>query len=423
MTTSQLYDVFLKCKGVSTDTRTISKGNLFFSLKGDNFDGNQYALKAIEKGAKYAVIDDETINNPNFIKVKNVLSSLQKLAKHHRLQLNNTKFIAITGSNGKTTTKELIKAVLAKNYVTTSTKGNLNNHIGVPLALLGITENSKFAIIEMGANHIGEIDFLTNLINPDFGYITNFGKAHLEGFGGIKGVIKGKSELYNWLLKNNKPILINVDDENQKKYIDSNSITFGLNNNAQFVFNLEIPKSFISLSYKNTLINTRLVGSYNFSNIQAAISIGLYFKMDIKLIKDAIENYIPKNNRSEIIELNNKKIILDAYNANPSSMELAIDSFLKYPESKIFILGDMFELGKFSKTEHQMVINKLDKAQSKAYFVGDEFYKLKKEYNNLFFFKTKNELFYEMKKNKIKEKNILIKGSRGMKMEEILEKI
>ena len=216
MTTSQLYDVFLKCKGVSTDTRTISKGNLFFSLKGDNFDGNQYALKAIEKGAKYSVIDDETINNPNFIKVKNVLSSLQKLAKHHRLQLNNTKFIAITGSNGKTTTKELIKAVLAKNYVTTSTKGNLNNHIGVPLTLLGITENSKFAIIEMGANHIGEIDFLTNLINPDLGYITNFGKAHLEGFGGIEGVIKGKSELYNWLLKNNKPILINVDDENQK---------------------------------------------------------------------------------------------------------------------------------------------------------------------------------------------------------------
>ena len=382
MTTSQLYDVFLKCKGVSTDTRTISKGNLFFSLKGDNFDGNQYALKAIEKGAKYAVIDDETINNPNFIKVKNVLSSLQKLAKHHRLQLNNTKFIAITGSNGKTTTKELIKAVLAKNYVTTSTKGNLNNHIGVPLTLLGISENSKFAIIEMGANHIGEIDFLTNLINPDLGYITNFGKAHLEGFGGIKGVIKGKSELYNWLLKNNKPILINVDDENQKKYIDSNSITFGLNNNAQFVFNLEIPKSFISLNYKNTLINTCLVGSYNFSNIQAAISIGLYFKMDIKLIKDAIENYIPKNNRSEIIELNNKKIILDAYNANPSSMELAINSFLKYPESKIFILGDMFELGKFSKTEHQIVIDKLEKAKSKVYFVGDQFYKLKKENKN-----------------------------------------
>ena len=423
MTTSQLYDVFLKCKGVSTDTRTISKGNLFFSLKGGNFDGNQYALKAIEKGAKYAVIDDETINNPNFIKVKNVLSSLQKLAKHHRLQLNNTKFIAITGSNGKTTTKELIKAVLAKNYVTTSTKGNLNNHIGVPLTLLGITENSKFAIIEMGANHIGEIDFLTNLINPDLGYITNFGKAHLEGFGGIEGVIKGKSELYSWLFKNNKPILINIDDEIQKKYIDSNSITFGLNSNAQFVFSKEISKSFISLNYKNTLVNTRLVGSYNFSNIQAAISIGLYFKMDIKLIKDAIENYIPKNNRSEIIELNNKKIILDAYNANPSSMELAINSFLKYPESKIFILGDMFELGKFSKTEHQIVIDKLEKAKSKVYFVGDQFYKLKKENNNLFFFKTKKELFYEMKKNKIKEKNILIKGSRGMKMEEVLEKI
>jgi len=216
MTTSQLYDVFLKCNGVSTDTRSLSKGNLFFSLKGDNFDGNQYALKAIEKGARYAVIDDEKINNPNFIKVKNVLSSLQELAKYHRLQLKNTKFIAITGSNGKTTTKELIKAVLVKKYITTSTKGNLNNHIGVPLTLLEIKENSKFAIIEMGANHIGEIDFLTNLINPDLGYITNFGKAHLEGFGGIEGVIEGKSELYSWLFKNNKPILINVDDGIQK---------------------------------------------------------------------------------------------------------------------------------------------------------------------------------------------------------------
>ena len=277
--------------------------------------------------------------------------------------------------------------------------------------------------MKWGPITLAKLIFLTNLINPDLGYITNFGKAHLEGFGGIEGVIKGKSELYSWLFKNNKQILINIDDEIQKKYIDSNSITFGLNNNAQFVFSKEISKSFISLNYDNTLINTRLVGSYNFSNIQAAISIGLYFKIDINLIKDAIENYTPKNNRSEIIEINNKKIILDAYNANPSSMELAIDSFLKYSESKIFILGDMFELGKFSKTEHQMVIDKLDKAQSKVYFVGDQFYKLKKENNNLFFFKTKNELFYEMKKNKIKEKNILIKGSRGMKMEEVLEKI
>ena len=202
MITSQLYDLFIKCNGVSTDTRTIKKGNLFFSLKGENFDGNKYALEAIKKGAKYAVVDSEKIENPNFIKVDDVLNSLQKLSTFHRLKLSKTKIIAITGSNGKTTTKELIKNILNEKYKTTATKGNLNNHIGVPLTLLQIDKNSDFAIVEMGANHIGEIEFLTNLIKPDIGYITNFGKAHLDGFGGIKGVIQGKSELYNWLLKN-----------------------------------------------------------------------------------------------------------------------------------------------------------------------------------------------------------------------------
>ena len=319
MITSQLYDLFIKCNGVSTDTRSIQKGNLFFSLKGENFDGNKYALEAIKKGAKYAVIDSDKIENPNFIKVDDVLNSLQKLSTFHRLKLSKTKIIAITGSNGKTTTKELIKNVLNEKYKTTATKGNLNNHIGVPLTLLQIDKNSDFAIVEMGANHVGEIEFLTNLIKPDIGYITNFGKAHLDGFGGIKGVIKGKSELYNWLLKNNKPILINSDDTIQSNFINSNSITFGIKGKAKFIFKEENNGDFLTVKYNKNKIDSNLIGSYNFNNIQAAITLGLHFKIEIKSIKNAIKNFTPKNNRSQYIIRNNKKIILDAYNANPTS--------------------------------------------------------------------------------------------------------
>ena len=423
MITSQLYDLFIKCNGVSTDTRSIQKGNLFFSLKGENFDGNKYALEAIKKGAKYAVIDSDKIENPNFIKVDDVLNSLQKLSTFHRLKLSKTKIIAITGSNGKTTTKELIKNVLNEKYKTTGTKGNLNNHIGVPLTLLQIDKNSDFAIVEMGANHIGEIEFLTNLTKPDIGYITNFGKAHLDGFGGIKGVIKGKSELYNWLLKNNKPILINSDDTIQSNFINSNSITFGIKGKAKFIFKEEKNGDFLTVKYNKNKIDSNLIGSYNFNNIQAAITLGLHFKIEIKSIKNAIKNFTPKNNRSQYIIRNNKKIILDAYNANPTSMHLAIDSFLKYSGSKMLILGDMFELGKYSKKEHQSIIDKLDKIKIKAFLLGNEFYKLQKQSIKVLFFKTKNDLISEIIKNKIEEKNILIKGSRGMKMEEVLEVI
>ena len=423
MITSQLYDLFIKCNGISTDTRSIQKGNLFFSLKGENFDGNKYALEAIKKGAKYAVVDSDKIENPNFIKVDDVLNSLQKLSTFHRLKLSKTKIIAITGSNGKTTTKELIKNVLNEKYKTTATKGNLNNHIGVPLTLLQIDKNSDFAIVEMGANHVGEIEFLTNLIKPDIGYITNFGKAHLDGFGGIKGVIKGKSELYNWLLKNNKPILINSDDTIQSNFINSNSITFGIKGKAKFIFKEENNGDFLTVKYNKNKIDSNLIGSYNFNNIQAAITLGLHFKIEIKSIKNAIKNFTPKNNRSQFLIRNNKKIILDAYNANPTSMHLAIDSLLKCSGSKVLILGDMFELGKYSKKEHQSLIDKLDKMKVKAFLVGNEFYRLKKQSIKLLFFKTKKDLISEIKKNKIGQKNILIKGSRAMKMEEILEVI
>ena len=412
MITSQLYDLFIKCNGVSTDTRTIKKGNLFFSLKGENFDGNKYALEAIKKGAKYAVVDSEKIENPNFIKVDDVLNSLQKLSTFHRLKLSKTKIIAITGSNGKTTTKELIKNILNEKYKTTATKGNLNNHIGVPLTLLQIDKNSDFAIVEMGANHIGEIEFLTNLIKPDIGYITNFGKAHLDGFGGIKGVIQGKSELYNWLLKNNKPILINSDDTIQSNFINSNSITFGIKGKAKFIFKEENNGDFLTVKYNKNKIDSNLIGSYNFNNIQAAITLGLYFKIEIKSIKNAIKNFTPKNNRSQYIIRNNKKIILDAYNANPSSMYAAIKFFENFSEkNKILILGDMFELGKDSKKYHQEIAEycRLIK-DTKIFLVGELFCNTTrfKEFN---YSENIDNLISKGDLSKIKKSCLFIKGS------------
>jgi len=423
MDINELYAYFLECDHISTDSRSVKKNSLFFALKGDNFDGNKYALEALNKGAKYAIIDDSYLKNPNFIKVQDVLKSLQELSTFHRIQLSKTKIIALTGSNGKTTTKELIHSVLSKKYKTVSTLGNLNNHIGVPISLLKIKKDSNFAVIEMGANHIGEIAFLTNLVKPDYGYITNFGKAHLEGFGGIKGVIKGKTELYNWLIENKKPILINSDDKIQKKFTNSKSILFGKKIQSQFVFK-EFNKNFVSVGYNEHNIKSKLIGSYNFSNIIAAISFGLYFKIDIKSIQNAIENYTPKNNRSEVLNTKDKKIILDAYNANPTSMRLAIDSFFKLSGSKALILADMLELGIYSNDEHLEIINHLEKENTgKTYLVGEEFYKLKKESNSISFYKTKNELILEISNNKILEKNILIKGSRAMKMEELINLI
>jgi UDP-N-acetylmuramoyl-tripeptide--D-alanyl-D-alanine ligase len=423
MNINELYIYFLECEDISTDSRSVKKNSLFFALKGDNFDGNKYALEALNKGAKYAIIDDSNLKNPNFIKVQNVLNSLQELSTFHRIQLSKTKIIALTGSNGKTTTKELIHSVLSKKYKTVSTLGNLNNHIGVPISLLKIKKDSNFAVIEMGANHIGEIAFLTNLVKPDYGYITNFGKAHLEGFGGIKGVIKGKTELYNWLIENKKPILINSDDKIQKKFTNSKSILFGKKIQSQFVFK-EFNEDFVSVGFNELKIKSKLIGSYNFNNIIAAISFGLYFKIDIKSIQNAIENYTPKNNRSEVLNTKDKKIILDAYNANPTSMRLAIDSFFKLSGSKALILADMLELGIYSNDEHLEIINHLETENTgKTYLVGEEFYKLKKESNSISFYKTKNELILEISNNKILEKNILIKGSRAMKMEELINLI
>ena len=358
MEVSKLHKLFVECNYlVSTDTRKIIPNSIFFALKGPNFDGNDYAIEAIKKGASYAVIDkdlESDLNQDSLIKVENALESLQNLAKFNRLK-SSAKVIALTGSNGKTTTKELFKSIIEIKYNTVCTDGNLNNHIGVPLSLLKIKPDTEIAIIEMGASNFGEIEFLTNLTHPDIGYITNFGKAHLEGFIDLDGVVRAKTELYNWLIKNNKTLLINHDDIEQKKFLNNNTISFGNNDNSNYHF-VNISKNYVSVKYNGITVNTNLYGDYNFSNLCAAISIGLNFKIDINDISKKLKNFNLSINRSEFIEKNNKKIILDAYNANPTSMKSAIESFEKIDGNKMVILGDMYELGKHEEKEHEKVI-------------------------------------------------------------------
>ena len=420
MLSSELYNYFKESSSVSTDTRLINKGSIFFALKGENFDGNKFAEEAIKSGASYAVIDDQSLNNPKFIKVKNVLKSLQDLSKFHRSKLLKTKIIALTGSNGKTTTKELISEVLKKKYKIISTIGNLNNHIGVPLTLLRIKQNTEIAIVEMGANHLNEIKLLTDLINPDFGLITNFGKAHLEGFGSIEGVIKGKSELYDFLIKNDKKAFINNDDYLQNQFI-GNKISFSKEDKSNYIFKEVKDTNYAGLNYNDFIVDSKLTGNYNYHNIAFATSIGLYFNISIEKIKEAISNYIPSNNRSQIIKKNNKLIILDAYNANPTSMISAINSLIVKQGKKSVILGDMFELGNQSEKEHHDLIDFCVKNNFENIFlIGNEFFKQKDKFEIPFFYKTKDELKKHIKKFPITSKYILIKGSRVMRMENLI---
>ena len=424
MEVSKLHKLFVECNYlVSTDTRKIIPNSIFFALKGPNFDGNDYAIEAIKKGASYAVIDkdlESDLNQDSLIKVENALESLQNLAKFNRLK-SSAKVIALTGSNGKTTTKELFKSIIEIKYNTVCTDGNLNNHIGVPLSLLKIKPDTEIAIIEMGASNFGEIEFLTNLTHPDIGYITNFGKAHLEGFIDLDGVVRAKTELYNWLIKNNKTLLINHDDIEQKKFLNKNTISFGNNDNSNYHF-VNISKNYVSVKYNGITVNTNLYGDYNFSNLCAAISIGLNFKIDINDIYKKLKNFNLSINRSEFIEKNNKKIILDAYNANPTSMKSAIESFEKIDGNKMVILGDMYELGKHEEKEHEKVIKLCNsKKIDKCIFIGQIFYRLKNNNSSNYFYKNKGDFFEN--NNQINETNILIKGSRGMKMEEIFNRI
>ena len=416
MKIKKIYELYSKHFLVDTDTRNIRKDTLFFAIRGDNFNGNEFAEKALKLGAKYAIVDEEKYNiHPNTILVNDVLNTLQKLANYHRNVLK-IPIIGLTGSNGKTTTKELINVVLSKKYNTTATKGNLNNHIGVPLTLLSMTPKTEIGIVEMGANHQKEITFLCGICEPDFGYITNFGKAHLEGFGGIEGVIKGKSELYTFIEKNNKKVFINPEDAIQiEKTKNINAIYF----DKEIHFLAANP--YVKLSFSTKSIQSNLIGKYNYTNIAIACTIGNYFKIAKADIKDALENYIPDNNRSQIIKTPLNKIILDAYNANPSSMQAALENFETLNEPcKTVILGDMFELGTDGLKEHQSIVDFVKKLNvDHAYFVGENFHQT----GTINHFKTFEDLEKYLKNNPLKHQSILIKGSRGMRLERLLNTI
>lgn len=425
MKIEDLHNIFLSCAGISTDTRNIEKNSLFFALKGDNFDANKFANQAIENGAKYAVID-----NPDYhiegktILVEDSLTTLQKLANFHRKQLN-TKIIGLTGSNGKTTTKELFNVVLSKKFNTKATIGNLNNHIGVPLTLLRFDKNTEIGIVEMGANHQKEIEFLCSIAEPDFGYITNFGKAHLEGFGGIEGIIKGKSELYQYLETNSKIAIVNLDDQIQKeKTANIKRFTFSTKDDTDVVITSITANPMVKVSYGDSTVSSNLIGLYNANNINAAITFGKYFNVNDTDIKNAIENYYPTNNRSQIVEKNGNKIILDAYNANPSSMLAALTNFFQLSENaKTAFLGDMFELGNESNKEHKNIIEHcLKHPEITFYFIGNHFFNNKiKNVANFKFNKNFEEFSADFKNQNPKNGLLIIKGSRGMQLERIMD--
>ena len=433
MNIEQLYSIYLQHPTICTDTRSITTGCLFFALKGDNFNGNNFAEQALKNGAAYAVIDEEEYAGlPQCILVDNSLETLQELAKHHRSQLN-IPFIGITGSNGKTTTKELINSVLSQHYKTYATKGNLNNHIGVPLTILAIHAETEIAIIEMGANHQNEIEFLCSISQPSHGLITNVGKAHLEGFGGFEGVKKAKGELYTFLAENDGITFINQDNEILIKMANDRCVKSTIDYGSSEInyVSAQITKSDPTISVKwrqrseesnhgfqNS--NSNLSGTYNFENILAAIAIGCFFRLTPDEINSGIQSYLPSNNRSQITKTEKNVLICDYYNANPSSVLVALDNLETVDaNNKVLILGDMFELGYESAAEHLTILTKATKIDLlKRIFIGEEFYELKNASDE--FYRSTDEAFEALKNNPIQDATILIKGSRGMKLETLV---
>lgn len=427
MNIQEIHKLFLQCKSVSIDTRKIEKDSMFFAIKGENFDANTFAKQALDLGALFVVIDNESyFIDERTILVNNSLETLQELAKFHRNYLL-LPIVALTGSNGKTTTKELINVVLSKKFKTKATVGNLNNHIGVPLTLLSFTKETEMGIVEMGANHKKEIEFLCEIAQPDYGYITNFGKAHLEGFGGVEGVIEGKSEMYKYLAANDKLVFVNLEDPIQiEKSKGIKSFTFGVNKELADLKIIDIQANpFVVVEYDEFKVESHLIGLYNANNINAAVAIGKYFEVEDSGIKQAIENYIPENNRSQLLKKGSNQIILDAYNANPSSMAVAITNFLQLEnQNKIMILGDMFELGNESEQEHKIIIDSLlNQNKSVCYLIGKHFYENKVLSENIHFFESFDGFAVYLKTIQFNDNTILIKGSRGMALERTLEYI
>jgi UDP-N-acetylmuramoyl-tripeptide--D-alanyl-D-alanine ligase len=427
-TTEQLYNFYKEGRSISTDTRKISAGCLFFALKGDHFDGNQYAAEALKKGAAYVVVDDESVVTDNrFLLVTDVLSALQDLARHHRKTFEFP-VVALTGSNGKTTTKELISGVLSMKYKTYATKGNLNNHIGVPLTLLAIDASKyEMAVVEMGANHQDEIALLSSIAMPTHGLITNIGKAHLEGFGGMKGIVKGKGELFDYLSKHKGTVFVNTENEKVMEMV-SKRRAFG-----EIIFycspNSPVNPELISESpvvifkgSKGKTVTTYLPGQYNFDNICAALAVGKFFEVTDEDAYEAVSNYQPDNNRSQIVKKGSNTVMMDAYNANPSSMAAAIENFAKLDATKkIVILGDMFELGEAAPEEHLELGKRIAALHFDLVILAGKLMQyalpaLPKAY----YFPDKFSLHNWVMDNPQENSHILIKGSRGMALESVL---
>lgn len=432
----ELYQLFQQASGISTDSRKVEEGFMFFALKGDRFDGNLFANQVLEKGAAYAIVDDpDMLVNKQMILVDNVLETLQALARHHRQQLN-IPLIAITGSNGKTTTKELMSTILDSHYRTHFTKGNFNNHIGVPLTLLSMPMDAEVAVIEMGANHVGEIAFLCNIAEPTHGLITNVGKAHLEGFGSFEGVKKAKSELYNYLASHEGVAFVNLDEPFLKDL--AAQVTRKVFYHKSDHPDPEIPmletkllgtSPSIRLAFLSDLrdnlveAQSNLFGSYNFNNLQTAISIGRYFKVPSKRIKAAVEQYISTNNRSQLLKEGTNTFILDAYNANPTSMRIALDHLASSAsETKIAIIGDMLELGTYSQEEHLSIIkHAMSKSFDQVILVGAEFGLFREKIQDVSYFEDVTALRAWFNQQNIENSLILLKGSRGIRLEQLLQ--
>jgi len=424
MDIQNLYSLFQSSNGVSIDSRSIKKDEIFFSIKGDNFDGNSFALDALDKGAKFSIVDDIKLKNQNdkIIFVENSLKELQNLSRYNRSKYD-VKVIGLTGSNGKTTTKNLICNIVSQKYNTLCTDGNLNNHIGVPLTLLNIKPETEIAVIEMGANHIGEIENLCQICMPDIGLITNFGSAHLEGFGGLKGVIKGKTELYKYLIKNYGHIIINNDDNIQKEECKTDLYSsFGKDKSSDFVFEYTKELDKLVLLNNNYRFSCKIYGTYNFPNIASAISIGRFLDLDNDQIQIGLSKFQTEENRSEVLQYQGNTIYLDAYNANPTSMIAAIDNFNKeIKDNKIVILGDMLELGNFSKDEHEKIIDLLHKMEIESvYLVGKNFSSINISDSRFKKFNDTEQLIRGLDLTKIKNKSILIKGSRSIGLEKLI---
>lgn len=431
---NRLFDLFYRCnQRISTDSRKIEEGCLYISLKGENFDGNLFAQQAIDKGAKYAIVDrKELANNTTLFYTPDALNFLQTLANYHRNKFS-IPVIGITGSNGKTTSKELIASVLKQQFNILYTEGNLNNHIGVPLTLLRINNDHDIAIIEMGANKLGDIAELCAIAEPTHGIITNIGAAHLEGFGSFEGVIKTKTELYASIKNIGGTLFYNEDDETLKNLVPSDleSISFSGKADPEATVNGELISMdpfvnfrWMNEKYSSPTLTTQIIGQYNFYNFLAAISIGDYFEIDPTLINKGILSYLPDNNRSQIIKSDRNTIIMDAYNANPTSVKSALLSFKQIEhDNKLFILGDMFELGKESKGLHTEIVNLVNELNLEGIFIGNLYHELSNQFERNLFFQSIEEAIAFLQTAQPNKNLILLKGSRAMKLEALQEYI